>query len=203
MTSLLADLSDKERRQLLDDLNYLNMSEIKKFCDNHSIPYTIWIQAPDGALKKTPDRDRKGVILDRIRHYLLTGDVLKATIFPAEVVNLAKPSSKIGPSDRLYYGQYDKHSGKMTGILKQLTGGKFKNGATARIVAREFWSKGRAPTYEEFASAWLHAVENHKRPNPEWAFLSDLAEKGNSSGWKQKRIEIARKVLRVLSALEK
>jgi hypothetical protein len=63
----------------------------------------------------------------------------------------------------------------MANVLKKLTDGRFKNGAIARILARDFWSKGIAPTYEEFASAWVAASDDHTQPNPEWAFLSDRA----------------------------
>jgi len=202
MTPLLDSMNKTARRRLLDDLNYLNMGEIKKFCDKHSIPYKIRIQGSDGELKGTPDHDRKGVILERIRHYLSTGTVPSATVFPMSVVNFDPPPSKLKPNDKLYYGQYDKNSRAMIDLLKQLTGGRFKNGAVARIIAREFWSKGKAPTYSEFASAWLQATGNHKRPNPEWAFLSDLAEKKDVSGWKQKRIEKARRVLQILARLD-
>ena len=37
--SLLAKLPKKEKEQLLDDLNYLNMAEIKSSCERRSIPY--------------------------------------------------------------------------------------------------------------------------------------------------------------------
>lgn len=41
MTSLISRLSEQEQRELLEDINYLNMSEIKTFCKKHSIPYSI------------------------------------------------------------------------------------------------------------------------------------------------------------------
>ena len=202
MTSLLGSLNETTRRQFLDDLNYLNMNEIKTFCDKHSIPYKIWIREKDGKLRRTPDQDRKGVVLERIRYYFSTGRVARATVFSMSVVNFEQPPSKVKPSDKLYYGQYDKNNRGMIDLLKRLTNGRFKNGAIARIVAREFWSKGKAPTYREFAMTWLEATDNHKRPNPEWAFLSDLAEKNDVSGWKRMRIEKARGVIRILAQLD-
>ncbi len=202
MASLLSGLSKTERRQLLEDLNYLNMSEIKRFCDRHSIPYKIWIEAAHGERRRTPDNDRKGIILKRVRHYISTGKVPDATVFTMSVVNFDKLPSKIKSTDKLFYGQYDKNSRRMTAMLKQLTNGEFKNGAVARIVAREFWSSGKAPTFEEFAAAWMKAMDTHKRPNPEWAFLSDLAEKKDVSNWKQKRVEKAKQVLQVLARMD-
>jgi hypothetical protein len=83
----------------------------------------------------------------------------------------------------------------MTDLLQRLTAGKFEHGAIARILAREFWSKGIAPTYEEFAKAWLIARMEHNRPNPEWAYLSDRTDGKDTANWKQLRKEKARKVL--------
>ncbi|RFA30022.1 hypothetical protein CAI21_07335 [Alkalilimnicola ehrlichii] len=75
----------------------------------------------------------------------------------------------------------------MIALLKQLTSGAFKDGAIARILLNEFWSNGVAPTYREYAAAWLRAKEAHTRPNPEWAFLSDKADLKDTKDWKQLR----------------
>ncbi len=198
MSSLIGKLTKAKQQELLDDLNYLNMSETKSFCNKHSIPYSIWIETENG-VRKTADDDRKGVILNRIRHYLRTGKILPTTCFPLSVICFNKPRATIKATDRLCYGQYDKTNEAMIGLLKKLTGGRFKNGAIARIVAREFWMKGIAPTYEEYAAAWLKANEDHKRPNPEWAFLSDRAEGKDMDNWKQLRAKKARQVLKILT----
>jgi hypothetical protein len=55
----------------------------------------------------------KGVILDRIRHYLRTGKVMDATCFPASVVCFDELPEQIKPAERLLYGQYDKKSSAM------------------------------------------------------------------------------------------
>src|ERR1700691_2653345 len=167
-----------ERQELLDDLNYLNISEIRSFCTRHSIPYRIAIETKDGCRRATKDDDRKGVILNRIRHFLQTGVILDETCFPAAVVCFDQLSDPINADDRLFYGQYDKTNRTMITLLKSLTDGQFENGAIARMLAREFWSRGKAPTFREYASAWIDASREHLRPNPEWAFLSDRANKG-------------------------
>jgi hypothetical protein len=183
---------------LLDDLNYLNAAEIKSFCKKHAIPYTISIATADGSRKRTPEDDRKGVILDRVRHFLTTGSVLPATCFPAAVVNFDTPADNLSHTDKLFYGQYDKNNHAMMAILRDLTGGRFKDGALARILAREFWGRGEAPTLETYASAWLQATRAHIRPNPEWAFLSDRTNKTAVADWKRLRSRKAKKVLRIL-----
>lgn len=202
MPSLISFLSTSEKQQLLDDLNYLNLDEIKEFCDNHQIPYSIWIEGADGKLRKTRDDDRKGVILDRIRHYLKSGNIPGPTRFPASIVRYDDPPSSLKPADRLFYGLYDKKSDVMIELLKRLTRGRFRNGAIARILAREFWGRGIAPTYQEFADTWLEASENHKRPRPEWAFLSDRADGTATRDWKELRQTKAKHVLGVLSRID-
>lgn len=200
MTSLISRLSEQEQRELLEDINYLNMSEIKTFCKKHSIPYSIWIETKDGRLKKTLEDDRKGIILNRIRHYLTTGEIPPATCFPANVACFDDVEN-IKETDLFFYGQYNKNSSAIIGLLKKLTNGKFKNGAIARILAREFWSKAIAPPYLEYAQAWIKAYESHSAPNPEWAFLSDLASGKDASNWKQLRINKANQVLSILNSL--
>ena len=183
--------------KLLDDLNYLNTAEIKSFCREHSIPYTIAIET-DGGRRRTRDDDRKGVMLDRVRHFLQTGVVLEETCFPAAVVCFDPLPEALTENDRLFYGQYDKTNRVMISLLKSLTGGRFENGAIARILAREFWSRGKAPTFKEFAAAWMMASREHTRPNPEWAFLADRASKTAGPDWKSLRAKKAALVIQAL-----
>ncbi len=196
--SPISKLPEDQRQALLDDLNYLNTAEIKSFCKRHSIPYTISIETPSGSRRRTKDDDRKGVILHRIRHFLQTGVILEETCFRDTVVCFEPLPKTLTANDRLFYGQYDKTSPGMIALLKELTSGRFQNGAIARIVARNFWSGGKAPTYAEYASAWLEAKRDHTSPNPEWAFLSDRASKAAGPDWKKLRAAKASKAMSVL-----
>jgi hypothetical protein len=186
----------------LDDLNYLNISEIKSFCKRHSIPYRIAVETKDGRRRMTRDDDRKGVMLNRIRHFLQTGVILEETCFRAPVVCFDPLSDRIAADDRLFYGQYDKANRAMIALLKSLTGGQFENGAIARILARDFWSSGKAPTFREYATAWTYASSEHLRPNPEWAFLSDRASKVAVRDWKKLRSQKAAKVMKLLAKVD-
>ena len=60
MAWLISGLSKKEQRELLQDLNYLNTGEIKKFCERHRIPYRIVVEMKDGSWRRTKDDDRRG-----------------------------------------------------------------------------------------------------------------------------------------------
>ncbi|HUB80013.1 MAG TPA: hypothetical protein VMB03_14500 [Bryobacteraceae bacterium] len=194
-------LACEKRRALLEDLNYLNTAEIKSFCKQHAIPYRIVVETPDGRKWKTADDDRKGVILERIRHFLETGTVLAETCFRAGVVCFDPLPAKISPDDRLFYGQYDKANPAMNALLKVLTKGRFQNGAIARILARKFWARGEAPTFRQFAAAWLRERDEHSRPNAEWAFLSDRTRGDATPGWKKMRAKKAAEAIRVLGQI--
>ena len=199
--SLISNLTQSEQRKLLDDLNYLNTSEIKRFCKKHSIPYAISFETLDGRRRRTAEDDRKGVMLGRVRHFLTTGAVPPETCFPAAVVCFDPSRQLLAADDQLHYGQYDKGNRTLMSILRDLTDGKFRNGAIARILAREFWSRGEAPTLEAFAAAWVRAAREHTRPNPEWAFLSDRANQSADKNWKKLRNQKAKKVLEILDKI--
>ncbi len=80
MRSLISRLSKSGQQQLLADLNYLNINEIKFFCKKHAIPYSISVQVNGGFLKKTSKNDRKGIILKRIHYFLKTGKIQKPRV---------------------------------------------------------------------------------------------------------------------------
>ena len=203
MASLISDLSRTEQQKLLDDLNYLNIKEFRSFCNEHAIPYVIRVETGSGERKKSKDTDRKSIVLGRIRHYLKTGRVLEETCFSAEIVRLEGPPKRLRPTDRLYYGWYDKKNKVMIDLLRRLTGGEFKNGAIARILAREFWTDGKAPTFAEYAKAWLKASKKGLGLHPEAAWLTDRARGAAGKDWKAKRTRKAKNVLKVLDALRR
>jgi hypothetical protein len=199
--NLIARLSRSDQQQLLRDLNYLNINEMKYFCNKHLIPYAITIEVKRGFLKKTNENDRKGIILSRIRHYLKTGKVQPPTIFPPKVICYNPLPENLAATDKLHYGQYKKKNKAMIHLLQKLTAGKFREGAIARIVAREFWSRGKAPTFKQFAQRWLKVLQDHAEPNPEWAFLSDRAKQRQISNWKEFRRKKGESVLKILDSL--
>ncbi|MBL8858721.1 MAG: hypothetical protein JNL28_09465 [Planctomycetes bacterium] len=205
MPSLIAHWPQADQRALLDDLNYLNLAEMRTFCRAHAIPYAICVETKTGELRKTADTDRKSVVLARVRRYLKTGRVPQATCFPAHIVREDALPKRLTPSDRLYYGHYEKHNPVMINLLKRLTDGRFRSGALARILAREFWSAGKAPTFAEFAAAWSRA--NPKGLgiadglHPEAAWLTDRARGTADKNWKARRAQIAARVLKALRTI--
>jgi len=174
---------------------------MRGFCNRHHIPYRIYIETPSGARRVTRDTDRKSIVLERIREFLNTGKAPAATCFAASVVAPNEVPARLRATDRLYYGWYDKKNPVMIELLRSLTDGKFRNGAISRILAREFWTRGEAPTFEEFAKAWLEADSAGLGEHPEAAWLTDRARGEAGGDWKAKRRRIAARVLALLDEL--
>src|SRR5437867_1585972 len=103
MPNLLSQLTKDAQTRFLEELNYLNLGEIRGFCSDRGIPYKILAEYPNGKMKATKDIDRKPIVLARVRHYLATGKVGQPTCIPAEIVRHDDPPARPGPRDRLYY----------------------------------------------------------------------------------------------------
>ena len=110
MPNLLTQLTKDAQARFLEELNYLNLAEIRGFCSDRGIPYKILAEYPDGEMKVTKDVDRKPIVLARVRHYLATGMVGPPTCIPAEIVRHDNPPSKPGPGDRLLPAAAIEHS---------------------------------------------------------------------------------------------
>jgi hypothetical protein len=200
--NLLSRLSKAERARLFADMNYMNLAEIRGFCEERGIPYRIVAEYPDGRVKVTKDTDRKPIVLARIRRYLQTGNVGEATCIPAKIVRENGPPARPGPRDRLYYRWYAKEFGGVMRSLHELTGGRFREGAVARIVVMDFWTRGEAPTLAEFARAWTKTrAEQNTLLTPEYAYLTDLQNKRAGGDWKALRQAKARSALDTLARI--
>lgn len=202
MTSLISELSKSEQKELFENIYYLHTEEIHSFCDNHKIPYKIFIETKDGKIKSTQDKDRKAIVINRVKHYLKSGKILSATLFKKDIVELGGLPKAPTEIDRLYYGCYEKKNPKMIELLRSLTDGEFKNGAIARILLRKLWTSGEAPTFTKFAKEWLKAKSDYSiKQHPEAAYLNDLSKGKADANWKEIRIKKAEKVLKQLGKI--
>jgi hypothetical protein len=191
VASLLGKLTASQRTELLESIYYLNMQELREFCGAHQIPYVIYFEGDDGRIRKSRDADRKGIVIDRVLHFLNTGTIKPRTVFAKSVVRLYPMNTAPVQSDRIFYSQYKDSDPNFLTLMKQLTSGAFEAGAISQEVLRACWTRGDAPTYREFATLWLKAREDHIKPNPEWAFLTDRAKGIAGADWKQLRIRKA------------
>lgn len=202
MPNFLSKLTKGEQARLLEELNYMNLDEIRGFCFPRGIPYKIVAEYSSGKTKATKDTDRKPIVLARVRRYLTTGEIGPASCIPAAIVREEKPPARLGPRDRLYYRWYAKeHEGVMR-LLRDLTAGRFKDGAVARVVAMAFWTRGQAPTFHEFARSWMKAkTEEHRLLTPEYAYLTDLKHRRADDDWKALRTAKAKSALKALARI--
>src|SRR2546429_470428 len=112
----------------MENIYYLNMQELRDFCDAHGIPYTIYFEAEDGSVRKSRDVDRKGLVIDRVVHFITTGAIKPRTVFVKSVVRLEAMRSSLAESDRIFYGQYKDSDPNLLKLMEQLTGGQFEAG---------------------------------------------------------------------------
>ena len=202
MANLLSQLTKAEQARFLEELNYMNLEEIRGFCSARGIPFRIVAEYPNGKVKATKDSDRKPIALARVRRYLTTGDVGQPTCIPAAIVREEDPPSRPGPRDRLYYRWYAKEHAGVVRLLNHLTEGRFRDGAVARVLAMEFWTRGEAPALEEFARAWTKAKANqHLMLTPEYAYLTDLKHQRAEGDWKALRTAKAKSALKTLGKI--
>ena len=202
MRNFLSQLTKSEQARLLEELNYMNLEEIRGFCSERGIPYRIVAEYPNGTVKATKDTDRKPIVLARVRRYLTTGQVGQPTRISARIVREENPPVRPGPRDRLYYRWYAKEFEGVTRLLRALTAGRFRDGAVARVLAMEFWTRAEAPTFEEFARSWTKAkAEEHQLLTPEYAYLTDLRFQRAGGNWKALRKAKAKSALETLARI--
>ena len=202
MSNLLSQLTKSEQARLLEELNYMNLEEIRGFCSARGIPYRIVAEYPNRKVKATKDTDRKPIVLARVRRYLTTGQAGLPTCISAQIVRHENPPARPGPRDRLYYRWYAKEFEGVMRLLRDLTGGRFRDGAVARVVAMELWTRGQAPTFEEFARSWTKAkTEEHLLLTPEYAYLTDLHHQRADGNWKALRKAKAKSALEMLARI--
>ena len=202
MSNFLSQLTKSERARLLEELNYMNLEEIRGFCSERAIPYRIVAEYSKGKVKATKDTDRKPIVLARVRRYLRTGKVGQPTRISAQIVREENPPARLGPHHRLYYRWYAKEYEGVMRLLRDLTAGRFRDGAVARVLAMEFWTRGEAPTFEEFARSWTKAKTAQLRLlTPEYAYLTDLRHQRADGDWKALRKVKAKSALETLARI--
>ena len=202
MPNLLARLSKSEQARLLEELNYMNLEEIHGFCSARGIPFKVIAEYPNGKVRATKDTDRKPIVLARVRRYLATGDVGQPTQIPAKIVREEGPPAQPRSNDRLYYRWYAREHQGVIRLLRELTGGRFENGAVVRVLAMKFWTRGEAPTFEEFARSWTKAKAGEDRLlTPEYAYLTDLKHQRADGDWKALRTAKAKSALKTLARI--
>jgi hypothetical protein len=203
MPNLLSQLTNAEQARLFEELNYMNLEEIRGFCAARGIPYKVVAEYPNGKVKATKDTDRKPIVLARVRRYLSTGEAGFPTCIPAAIVREQDPPARLRPSDRMYYRWYAKEHHGVIRLLRDLTAGRFRDGAAARVLAMDFWTRGEAPTFDDFGRSWTKAkAEQHRLITAEYAYLTDLKRQRAGGNWKALRKAKAKSALKTLARID-
>lgn len=195
---MAARRSKGERDELWRLVQYLNLAEMKDCCARFELPMHICVETADGRIRRTSDRDRKDVVLQRIFDFATKGVRSGPTVYRSAVVSDGPLPVGMGARTRVRYGQYEKHNPEFVATMKCLTGGRFRTGMIARLVLRDFWTAGKAPTMKQFAVAWIAATEAHRRPRPEGAYLVDRWKGEAGPEWKSLRKQRASEAIRRL-----
>ncbi len=196
--NFLKDLSEIQKAGLFEALYYMNMSEIKNFCYSHKISIS----------------GKKGEILDRIKHYRITGEILQPKKIPA--ISKAKDSTQypLTPETLILFGSYT--NDLMTrNFFKSLIGEHFHFTAFGQDWIMKRWQQGKPPTYGEFAKVWqkeyLKRKKSKANPKKEWAYLNylqrfvaqypDASKKEFGAAWKKERNKQAEKAIQLLNSI--
>src|SRR5437899_12892548 len=106
MSNFLSQLTASERARLLEELNYMNLEEIRGFCSARGIPYRIMAESADRKVKATKDTDRKPIVLASLPRYLTTGKVVQPTTIPSPIVRQGINPPWPALRDPLHYRWY-------------------------------------------------------------------------------------------------
>lgn len=196
-------LSSAEQTRLVELIQYLNLEEMRRFADDHELELYIHVERSDGSLKRTTDRDRKDIVLSRFLNFALNGVRTGPTIYAHAIVAQGPLPSELTNRTRLRYNQYEKHNPRFLNAMAQLTNGTFRTGMIARLVLRDFWTAGKAPTLRQFADEWSRAQKAHTSPRPEGAYLVDRWKGEAGPDWKKTRARNAREALKLVAKTRK
>ncbi len=198
MADLIKHLTKKQKEEFFDALNYMKMDEIKEFCHKHSIPVS----------------GKKGAILERIKHFLVTGKILQPKELPE--ISKAKSGKKypLHAETPILSGSY-KNDTATRNFLKKIIGDHFHFTAFGQDWILERWQKGKPPTYLEFANFWqkeyLKRKNSEANPKQEWAYLNfmrrfqkefpEATKQDIAKKWEKRRKEEVEKAQLILSKI--
>lgn len=159
------------------------MEELKNLCDYYELP----------------NKGKKGAIIERIKHFLQTGEILSTKKLPQ--ISLAQKGKDypLKSSTLIVKGAY-KNDLATRKFFQKLIGEYFHFTAFGQDWISDRWQRGKPPTYGEFAKYWEQESEKRKnslaKPKEEWAYISFLQkfQKEHSNGSKQQAMTAWEKV---------
>ncbi len=179
-----------------DEMNYLNMTEIKMICRSLKIPFQIHIEKLNGELSKTSDIESKSYLLDKIYLFLTTKRKPLPIIYRSKIISFEPFKEKYSEDDLLLFNDFKSTNKELIQKLQDLTHHRFKFGAIAFLEAHKLWRAGKTVSLKKFAKIWETAMTEHTKPLEEWAYLTDLQNGFDKDSWKKHRVDVADKLMK-------
>jgi hypothetical protein len=125
------------------------------------------------------EKGNKMALIQRICHFLTTGEKLTVVKFPKESCAQRGKTYPIGDNELMLKGAY-KNDYKTRLFFKRIIGPHFHFTAYGIDWLNKRWSEGRPPTYREFAKMWEQEHQKRKKapvsPKKEWAYINFVQE---------------------------
>ena len=120
------------------------------------------------------DQGTKLILVNRVIHFLKTGEKLRAIPFPQKSCAPRGQKTLLDPKAYMLYGSY-KNDLDSRLFFKKLIGEFFHFTAFGIDWLNERWIQADPPTYQEFADMWVNEYARRKlepqAPKQEWAYI--------------------------------
>lgn len=158
--------------QLYPHLLFLHVGELRARCEDLELS----------------DKGTKLDLINRIIHFVRTGEKSIPAKYPARSISKVKAAGKLTPDSLMLFGSY-KNDLRTRLLFKELIGQHFHFTAFGIDWLKTRWMAGEPPTYQEFADMWSKEYALRKvqgsTPKEEWAFIifvkQYLSEKPHAS----------------------
>ena len=179
--------------EIVKNLVFLNMKQLKSICDNYGIFYNIFIEKDSMQVMKTSEVDHKETIINNISYYLKNKKIPPKTLYTKKIINFDK-LDKVSKDDFIYYGQYKTTNKNILNLLKELTDAKFKFGAISQKIIRKVWKNNKLITYKNFANLWSKENEKGEINYPELAYNQFMKKHGSTEKWYEHKKNIMKEL---------
>lgn len=176
----------------MDDLYYLNISELKQLCNYLKIPYYFYKKNDNGDLiKLSYHLVKKDIVKKLIK--LINNKNDKSIYEPIIIKNKLfanKPIlTNVKKNDFIYIDQYKNGNKYIYNLLKKLTDNKFKIGSLSCFLIRKIFKNNILITYQNFAQMYLKHIDKNIE-HPEWMYINY-----KNDNWHNDRKNIADKIM--------
>ena len=191
-------LSEDKLIDLKESLLFLRVSELKEIA----------------AKLLLPDKGKKITLIERIMHFLATGEIIQEPKIPTASCARRGTTYPLAPNALMLKGAY-KNDLATRLFFKKLIGNYFHFTAFGIDWLNERWLNGNPPTYQEFADMWVKEYAQRKAfgspLKEEWAIMNFYQryskENGSTSpeeffaAWREERNKHLAIVKKILSGL--